>query len=74
VLAVFYWKRTTTAGAIVSIAVGTVITVAWNMLKIESLDAVYPALTMSVLCLIVVSMLTHPPDPSKIRPFFETEQ
>jgi SSS family solute:Na+ symporter/sodium/proline symporter len=74
VLAVFYWKRTTTAGAIASIAVGTVITVAWNMLKIESLDAVYPALTMSVLCLIVVSMLTHPPDPSKIRPFFETEQ
>ncbi len=31
VLAVFFWKRATTSGAITSIVLGTVITIAWNL-------------------------------------------
>jgi SSS family solute:Na+ symporter/sodium/proline symporter len=68
VLAVFFWQRTTTPAAITSIAVGTVITIGWQLTqqyggpsiqaRIGTIDAVYPALTASVCCLIFVSLLT----------------
>jgi SSS family solute:Na+ symporter/sodium/proline symporter len=70
VLAVFFWKRTTTAGAVVSILLGTGITVGWNLAGFE-LDAVYPALGASVTTLILVSLLTPPPSADKWKPFFE---
>jgi solute:Na+ symporter, SSS family len=69
-MAVFFWKRATTAGAVCSILLGTVITVGWNLLGFE-LDAVYPALGASVFSLIVVSLLTPPPAVEKWKPFFE---
>jgi SSS family solute:Na+ symporter len=71
VMAVFFWKRTTTEGAICSILLGTVITIVWNLGK-HDLDAVYPALGASVLSLVVVSLLTPAPAESKWRPFFES--
>jgi len=70
VMAVFFWKRTTTAGAVTSIALGALITIAWN-LGTHDLDAVYPALAASVLSLVFVSLFTPPPHPSKWQPFFE---
>ena len=66
VMAVFFWKRATTAGAITSIVAGTVVTVVWNLEGFE-LDAVYPALAASVVSLIVVSLLTPAPDASKLE-------
>jgi solute:Na+ symporter, SSS family len=69
VMAVFFWRRTTTAGAIVSITLGTVVTVVWNLLGKG--EAVYPALAASVVSLVVVSLLTPPPPPEKVRPFFD---
>ena len=76
VMAVFFWRRTTTAGAITSILLGTVITVSWELIQqhgtqalqaeIGGIDAVYPALTVSVLSLIFVSLLTPPPAPAKL--------
>jgi SSS family solute:Na+ symporter/sodium/proline symporter len=69
VLAVFFWRRANAAGAVSSIIVGTVVTVAWNVAGIEWLDAVYPALLSSVLCLVVVTLLTAPPPPEKWQPF-----
>jgi SSS family solute:Na+ symporter/sodium/proline symporter len=76
VMAVFFWKRCTTAGAVTSIGVGTVVTVAWNIAQAMGwkydLDAVYPALGASVACLIFVSLATAPPKPEKWKPFFET--
>ena len=71
VMAVFFWKRTTTTAAIISIALGTVVTVGWNLAGFE-LDAVYPALGASVISLIVVSLAMPPPPPEKWKPFFET--
>jgi SSS family solute:Na+ symporter/sodium/proline symporter len=71
VMAVFFWKRTTTTAAIMSIALGTVVTVGWNLAGFE-LDAVYPALGASVISLIVVSLAMPPPPPEKWKPFFET--
>jgi len=70
VLAVFFWRRTTTAGAICSILLGTIITVVWNLFEISTLDAIYPALGASVASLILVSLLTPPPPPEKVDPFF----
>jgi len=69
VMAVFFWKRANKAGAISSIVLGTVITVAWQILDIQRLPAVYPALGVSVLALIVVSLATAPPTRANLEPF-----
>jgi SSS family solute:Na+ symporter len=69
VLAVFFWKRATTAGAISSIILGTVVTVGWQILVPDGLDAVYPALATSVFSLVAVSLATPPPDEQKWRQF-----
>jgi solute:Na+ symporter, SSS family len=76
VMAVFFWRRSTTAGAITSILLGTVVTVGWQLAQhhgpagvqasIGSIDAVYPALIASVLSLIFVSLLTPPPPLAKL--------
>ena len=71
VLAVFFWRRATTEGAVASIALGTAVTVGWNLAGITWLDAVYPALGTSVLSLVLVSLFTPPPRPEKVNPFFE---
>jgi SSS family solute:Na+ symporter/sodium/proline symporter len=70
-MAVFFWRRATTAGAITSILLGTVVTVAWEMSQqygssnlkadIGGIDAIYPALIASVASLVVVSLLSTAP-------------
>ena len=40
VVAVFFWKRANAAGAVSSIVAGTLITVVWNVLGVEIVDAV----------------------------------
>ncbi len=74
VMAVFFWKRTTTAGAVSSIVAGTVVTAGWNIAQglkwtTSDLDAVYPAVIASVALLIVVSLATPPPSAEKLKPF-----
>ena len=71
VLAVFFWRRATTAGAVCSIVSGTAVTVLWNLAEITRLDAVYPALGASLLGLVGVSLFTPAPAESSWRPFFE---
>lgn len=71
VMAVFFWKRATTAGAITSIVLGAGITVGLNLAGYEL--AIYPALGASVLSLVGVSLLTAPPPLAKWKPFFESE-
>ncbi|MBN8729455.1 MAG: sodium:solute symporter family protein [Acidobacteria bacterium] len=72
VLAVFFWKRATTSGAIASITLGAAVTILWNFMG-YTLDAVYPAVGASVTALVVVSLLSPPPPESKWKPFFEAE-
>jgi len=64
-VAAMFWKRATTAGAIASIATGTVVTLLWSEVLLNylppalaDLDAVLPAITLSVLALVGVSVLT----------------
>jgi len=73
VMAVFFWKRANAAGAISSIIVGTLVTIGWNLAGIQWLDAVYPALGSSLLCLVVITLVTAPPPREKWQPFVEQE-
>ncbi len=65
-VAALIWKRATKAGAITSILAGTLVTLAWEEVirarlpeQWQELDAVLPAITASVICLVVVSLLTQ---------------
>ncbi len=70
VMAVFFWRRATEQGAVASIFLGTIVTIAWQWSG-SDLDAIYPALAASVASLVLVSLLTPPPAPEKVKPFFD---
>ncbi|MFQ5927311.1 MAG: sodium:solute symporter [Terriglobia bacterium] len=81
VLAAFFWRRTTTAGALASILAGTAVSIGWNLVRdfgpaasrvvefTRQVDAVIPALILSLLLLVLVSFLTRPPRPEQVEPF-----
>ncbi len=71
-VAALFWKRATPAGAVTSILSGTIVALVWEELAIikdnlpgnlSDLDAVLPAMTVSVLSLVGVSLLTGNPKP-----------
>jgi SSS family solute:Na+ symporter/sodium/proline symporter len=80
ILAAFFWKRATAAGAVGSIAAGTVVTLFWKSSMdwlhapayLAERDAILPALVASVLCLVVVSLVTRPPSAAQLAPFAES--
>ncbi|MHC4456346.1 MAG: sodium:solute symporter family protein [Planctomycetota bacterium] len=66
-IAALVWPQATKAGAIASILSGTAVALLWSEADfihellpraVSDLDAVLPAITISVICLIVVSLLT----------------
>ena len=64
-IAAMFWKRATKAGAIASILTGTAVTLIWSEIVVDylppnlaGLAAVLPAITLSVLALVGVSLLT----------------
>ncbi len=68
-VAAIVWKRATSKGAVVSILSGTIITLLWGeavqpYLKgkgwLGELDAVLPAILVSITTLVVISLLTRP--------------
>ncbi|QHN04934.1 sodium:solute symporter family protein [Granulicella sp. WH15] len=79
ILAAFFWRRATAAGAVTSIAVGTFVTVLWDTHFIHThlppaiaeRDAIFPALVGSLLCLGLVSLMTKPPSEAQLAPFAE---
>jgi SSS family solute:Na+ symporter/sodium/proline symporter len=88
-LAAFLWRRVTPAGGTASIAAGMLVTtlIAWRQEALSGwLSAqmgrpvdvteymIYPAVLASILCLVVVSLLTPPSPPEKWRPFVEQPQ
>ena len=79
VMAAFFWKRATAEAAVTSIAAGTFVTVFWDLgskylpAGWAERDAIFPALVVSLFCLIVVSFLTPAPDATKWKPFFAEE-
>ena len=77
VMAAFFWRRATREGAVACLLSGTVITVAWDTIKthlpkvIGERDAIFPALIVSVVALVAVSLLTPPPSRKQIAMFYE---
>src|SRR5215813_7710633 len=83
VLAAFFWRRATAAGAVSCILAGTVITIVWNVQQLAmqahratfipaswlERDAIFPALVVSVASLVLVSLLTPAPAREKWAPF-----
>ena len=83
VLAAFFWRRATAAGAVTCILAGTVITIVWNLQQLAAQahratfipagwlerDAIFPALVVSVASLVLVSFLTPRPTYEKWAPF-----
>jgi len=83
-LAAFLWKRVTPAGGTASIAAGMLVTtvITWQQQALSSwltgswgrpVDVteymIYPAVLASILCLVVVSLLTAPSPPERWQPF-----
>ena len=76
-IAVFFWKRATVQGGVLSILGGLLTTVVWEVInKIKGelplgVPAIYPALICSLALLIGVSLLTPKPSPEKWQAFFK---
>ena len=80
-LAAFLWKRATMQGAVASILTGTVVTLIWTFYLSNQdfystwspflQEVTYPAVSLSILALIGVSLATPAPDESKWKPFFD---
>lgn len=70
-LAAFLWPRVTRAGGVASIAAGMVTTLGWEIYARSAggypygLDTVYPALALSLLALVGVSLASGPPTPEE---------
>jgi SSS family solute:Na+ symporter/sodium/proline symporter len=79
-LAVFFWKRATVMGGVLSMLGGMLTTVVWEVLnKILGhppfgVPAIYPALICSLSLLILVSLFGSKPSPEKWRPFFKEKK
>ena len=79
-LATFLWKRATSQGAVASIITGASITIIWTYflpkwshfyeLSPFLQEITYPAAGLSILMLIVVSLLTKPPNSNSLEQFF----
>ncbi len=84
-LAAFLWKRATPAGGVASVGLGMASTIVFGALANAGVGSlhlglvaipldydyiIYPAATLSILGLVVVSLLTTPPPEEKWKPFF----
>jgi SSS family solute:Na+ symporter/sodium/proline symporter len=74
-LAAFLWKRVTPAGGVSSIAAGMLVTIIFGVLNTVGVIQweydyiIYPAGAASLVCLIVVSLMTPPSPEEKWKPF-----
>jgi len=75
-VAALVWKRATAVGAVSSIIAGVGTTLLWEFGgygERTGVDPVIPAIALSVFVLVVVSLLTPPPSPKQLAPFYGEE-
>ena len=80
-LAAFLWKRATKEGAVASIITGASVTIIWTYflpswsgfggLSPFLQELTYPAATLSIFALVIVSLLTPPPEKEELNQFFD---
>jgi len=87
VMGAFFSKRVTAAAAITSIILGTAVTIFWNVQQLVAQrggapllpanwlahDAIFPAVIISLLSLVLVSLVTPAPRREQWAPFFAEE-
>ncbi|HEY0006408.1 MAG TPA: sodium:solute symporter family protein [Pyrinomonadaceae bacterium] len=76
-VAALIWKRATAQGAVSSIFLGVATTLVWEFGgygERTGVDPVIPAITLSVLTLVIVSLLTPAPSRKQLEPFFGEEK
>jgi SSS family solute:Na+ symporter/sodium/proline symporter len=77
VLAAFYSRRVTAWGAVAAIASGTVVTLTWDLHWVKEnvppiiaqRDAIFPALAVALVAMVVVSAFTPRPAPEQLARF-----
>jgi SSS family solute:Na+ symporter len=72
-VAALTWKRATAMGAVTSIITGVATTLIWEFGgygERTGVDPVIPAIAVSVVSLIVVSLITPQPSKEQLKPFF----
>ncbi|MCP4567106.1 MAG: sodium:solute symporter family protein [FCB group bacterium] len=75
VMAAFFWKRATALGGVTSMIAGTSVTIVWEILDQPwDVPTVYPALALSLGCLVILSLLTPRPDRSQWEPFMQNDR
>ncbi|AFR08502.1 sodium:solute symporter family protein [Nocardiopsis alba] len=68
VLAVLFWKRATTAGAVAALIVGSAVTIGWELVGAPGgFNGVIVALPAAVIALVAASLLTKAPDPRTLE-------
>ncbi len=70
-IASFFWRRATGKGAVASIVSGIAVTLLWKWLGPAAVDPVLPAISVSLLALVFVSLADIPPPEEKVAPFFK---
>ena len=65
-----FWRRATREGAIAAMLGGITGTALWELFGTETIDPVLPGFLVSALLMGVVSVLTRPPPPSALEPYF----
>jgi len=79
ILAAFTWKRATPLAGACSVATGMITTLLWEFAlqprlsgsALGEVDPVIPAVLLSILTLVVVSLISRPPEREKWQPFFD---
>ncbi len=74
-VAALVWKRANAAGALSSIVIGVATTLIWEFGGYgtsSGVDPVIPAIALSVLALVGVSLATKPPATEQVAPFFQS--
>jgi SSS family solute:Na+ symporter/sodium/proline symporter len=66
-LAAFFWKRASVAAGVGSIVAGMGVTVVWEVLQQPwDIPTVLPALVLSVVAMVVITVVSAPPSPAKL--------
>lgn len=69
-----YWKRATKAATIVSMIVGTSVTVIWYVAGLSYLVHPFlPGMVLSVICFVVISLFTQAPTQDTVDMFFKKD-
>jgi SSS family transporter len=64
------WRRATKEGAAAAMIGGVAVTFAWEVFGSPSIEPVLPGFVASAVLFILVSLLTAPPPPSALEPYF----